>query len=368
VPVSGILPLRAEEKYLIGNALSELADDKQVRKVSGFRQAATTLTGSSLAELYRLERESAPDRSAQGERYFLGHEGRLRTVPKVDREEHFAIALVNHCRDLGEGLELPEGGALELLDYQVPLDGGGSDRKVGDADLVGMLPGGRLAVIELKFVKPSATRGATGETPLRALVQALARSAVAAANQAAIGVEVAERFGLEVADAPPAAIVLANARYWELCRKREAQKGAGWISELERLAEEIEEGIGAPVRFLCVKFPGQPDPGWSCPDRKPTLDEEPTLVAAWEASAGRVKPKTPRSARPARMPEIVEADPTRPVRPYAVSEIFAVGDAISHRTLGNGVVQRIVGPTKIEVRFEDERNRVLVHGRPSRSA
>jgi hypothetical protein len=348
------------------DALSELANDKQVRKASGFRHAATTLTGARLAELYQLERESAPDRHAGGQRYLVGHDGRLRTAPKVDREEHLAMALVNYCRQRGQGLELPEGGTLELLDYQFPLDAGRGERKVGDIDLLGLLPGGRFAAIELKFVKPSATRGATGETPLRALLEALARSAVVAAAHEAIGSELSEQLGTEPANEPPAAIVLANARYWELCRKREAQKGAGWISELERLAEEIEKGFGVPVRFLCVKFPGEPDPGWSCPDRMPTLDEEPTLVAAWEASAGRIRPKAPRSSRPSRVPEIVEADPTRPVRSYAVTEIFAVGDAIAHSTLGHGVVQRIVGNTKIEVRFEDERNRMLVHGRPAR--
>ena len=41
---------------------------------------------------------------------------------------------------------------------------------------------------------------------------------------------------------------------------------------------------------------------------------------------------------------------------------YLPGDRISHPKLGEGVVQRALGPKKVEVRFGDE-SRVLVQGR-----
>jgi hypothetical protein len=59
---------------------------------------------------------------------------------------------------------------------------------------------------------------------------------------------------------------------------------------------------------------------------------------------------------------VVEADPERPPRPYSVRESYEPGDRIAHPKLGEGVVQKALGPTKIEVRFGEE-SRVLVQGR-----
>ena len=58
----------------------------------------------------------------------------------------------------------------------------------------------------------------------------------------------------------------------------------------------------------------------------------------------------------------MEADLSRPPRPYQVSETFAAGDRIEHSTLGLGIVQGAAGPGKIHVRF-GERKVLLVHGR-----
>ena len=68
---------------------------------------------------------------------------------------------------------------------------------------------------------------------------------------------------------------------------------------------------------------------------------------------------TPASAQP-----LVEVDPTRPVRPYRMTERFAAGDRVAHPTFGEGVVERVVGPQKIQVFFPGGR-RVLVHARPA---
>jgi hypothetical protein len=63
----------------------------------------------------------------------------------------------------------------------------------------------------------------------------------------------------------------------------------------------------------------------------------------------------------------VEADLSRPIRDYALSERFAPGDRISHPKLGLGVVQGIVGPCKMAVLFDD-RKIVLVQDRPAGDA
>ena len=88
-------------------------------------------------------------------------------------------------------------------------------------------------------------------------------------------------------------------------------------------------------------------------DGAPTLLSEPRLVTAWEWTAGRVRPKPkPKPKTAAAEPKIVEADLARPPRPYQVSASFAAGDRIEHPTLGLGVVQGSIGPTKIEVLFD----------------
>ena len=60
--------------------------------------------------------------------------------------------------------------------------------------------------------------------------------------------------------------------------------------------------------------------------------------------------------------DVVEADPTKPVRVFQTTDSFEVGERLSHPTLGEGVVQALAGPTKIEVLFGAER-KTLVHAR-----
>jgi cell wall assembly regulator SMI1 len=68
-----------------------------------------------------------------------------------------------------------------------------------------------------------------------------------------------------------------------------------------------------------------------------------------------------RGAKPAPPPPPIVADPARPVRIYAASTRFAVGDQVVHPTFGTGVVQTVV-ETKMDVLFESGL-RTLVHAR-----
>ena len=59
---------------------------------------------------------------------------------------------------------------------------------------------------------------------------------------------------------------------------------------------------------------------------------------------------------------LITVDTSKPLRPYRIAESFAVGDRISHMKFGEGVVEQIVGPQKIQVFFSGGR-RVLAHER-----
>ncbi len=350
----------------MSHPLIALAHDKAVRQAAEFRDAAAQLTAERLASDYAAERTAAPSVHGSGRTYFVARSGKPATERRKSRdEEHLGAALV---RASGEaGLELPDGaGRLHLLDYQVRAKIGPADepatKGIARFDLLGIGPGDRLAVIQMRYLEPGATRCHIGDTPLRVLLEGLAYCAIADANRDALAQEVVERFGRTVAAEPPMLFVLASTRYWELCRKRSTQKGAAWIRELERIASEAPAAIGVPVHYLALRLDG--DPGWTYREDGPALSGHARLLPAWEPSAGRVKPKPKPRPRVRTEPvvQVVEADPSRPVRPYNIVDSYRAGDRIAHPKLGTGIVQGSAGPGKIRVRF-DERQSVLVHER-----
>jgi hypothetical protein len=343
--------------------LLQLAADRRVRQSKGFREVAEELTGEKLAALDAKQRERAPRRAAAGKRFFPKHAARL----GKKETEHVSRALLR----LGIDTAIPcdDEEALRFVDWGVPLASGTPEKSdpldpnagVGKVDLLALRHDERLVAATFRFLPPDATRGTTGDTPLRALLEALAASAIIAANIEDLRKEAAERFGVEPAAATPAVALIGTPRYWELCRKREAQKGARWIREMERLATEVEEQLNIPVYYLGMKLRG--DPWLESDDEGPRLPHSPGIDTAWEPRAGVVKPKaSTRSRTVAAVDEPVEADMSRPVRDYATTEAYDPGDRIQHPTLGMGVVQAVAGPAKVRVRF-DEDERVLVHNR-----
>lgn len=354
--------------------LIDKSNDRQVKQAKGFREAAAELTGASLSALYDQEVANAPKRHDVGKKHFAPHSGKPATERKVSRDgEHLAIALVHHCRESGEGLKLPDGEILDFLDYQVTLQTAAADKALGDQDpnkgvpkidLLGGLPDGRFAVVQVKYLAPDATRGGTGDTPLRALLEGLALAAITDANRPALKEEALAKFGRELVtdDQPPSLILLGSPRYWEICRKREAQKGAGWIRELQRLSREIAEEIGVEVGFYAVELEG--DPGWEYGEKGPVLAGTPRILPAWESTAGKLKPKPkPRPNKAVEEDPIIEADLSIPVRSYAIGDSYNAGERIEHPTLGLGVVQGIAGRGKIKVLFDGDRTSLLVHER-----
>ncbi len=354
--------------------LLERAATTEVRNAKGFKAVAASLNGEILAADFAAEREAAPRRAESGRKHLVAANRKLAAERKPARDsEHLALALATRTAEGGPPLALPEAGTFAALHAGAVLKAAQPDEALGvddpnwgaePIDLLGVGPDGRLAVAVVRWLAPGATRVQTGDTPLRALLEGLAWAAGVEANRESLTAELAEKTAEEISPAPPAVFVIGSFRWWELSRKREAQKGAAWIKELERLAREIGAKLDVPVRFLTLRSPG--DPGFSYDTGAPHLDGDPRLEPAFELGADKVRPKSlpskrKKSSGPA-TPVRVDADLTRPVRNYSVSEHFASGDRVQHSVLGLGVVQGSAGLGKVTIQF-DAREAVLVHDR-----
>jgi len=65
---------------------------------------------------------------------------------------------------------------------------------------------------------------------------------------------------------------------------------------------------------------------------------------------------------PAARRPLVAPNANRPPRPYRSGETYQPGDRVEHPRFGDGVVERVLGPGKVQVFFAGG-SRVLVHGR-----
>lgn len=355
--------------------LIELSTDREVKQAKGFKAAAAELNGEKLEALYQQEVANAPRRHDEDKKHLDVKTGRVPTGRQSGKDDrHLALAVAAWARSTGEGIEMPSGDKLEIIDSTVPLRTAAPDRAKGDddpnkgvedIDLLALLHDDRLGIISCKFLAPDATRGGAGDTPLRALLEGLAQAAMCDANRAVLTAEIQESTGRTISDEAPALILAASPKYWELCRKREAQKGAGWIRELERLGRETAEQIGVEVFFVAIELEG--NPGWEYQDDGPILDAAPDLSAAWEIGAGKLKPKPKsRSKKSDPAAELVEADLSREPRNYAITDSYDPGDRIVHPNLGTGVVQGVTGRGKISVLFGEDA-KLLVHERQPRA-
>jgi hypothetical protein len=350
--------------------LLELANERQVKQASGFKAAASELTGELLEPKYKEESANAPKRHAAEKKYLGVKTGRVPSGRQNGKDDvHLSLAMAAHAKDGGKPLEMPDGGSIQILDAMVPLRTAAPDKALGDTDpnlgvediqLLGLLQDDRVAVLRTKFLSPAATRGGAGDTPLRALLQGLAQAAMVDGHPAAFREEIEAATGRVTSEEAPALIIAAAPKYWELCRKREAQKGAGWIREMERLGREIAEQIGNEVFFVALDFEGEVP--WEYAEGGPVLTGDVSLETPWEKGAGKLKPRSKKPKTPAAEP--VVADLSKPPQSYSINGSYEMGDRIDHRTLGNGVVQGVAGMGKIKVLFGEEL-KTLIHERPS---
>lgn len=359
--------------------LIALVSDRDVKQAKGFRTAVERLTGASLEADYQTEVANAPKRAAEGLAHLGVRVGRKAKGRQHGRDEkHLAEAIVRAARSSDEedsalkSLELPTGESITIIDSAVPIRTAAPDKEKGDSDpnagiedlpLLALIGEDRVAVAVLKYLEPDATRSGAGDTPLRLLLQGLAHAAAIDANREAFRSEIAEAIGKTTGEEAPAVIIAASPRYWELCRKREAQKGAGWIRELERIAREIGETIGTEIFFVGLTTDNADSvPGWEYDDEGPTLTGPIAFEKSWEAGAGKLKPK-PKKKKIDPADVIVEADLSKPLLSYSIRDSYERGDRIAHSKLGEGVVQGVVGRGKIAVMFGEEK-KLLIHERP----
>jgi hypothetical protein len=351
-----------------------LVNDRDVKQAKGFRLAAEKLTGAGLEADYQTEIANAPKRSAEGLDHLGVRVGRKAKARQHGKDEkHLAEAIVRGM-PLEEGaeartLELPSGESIQFVDHSVPIRTAAPDKEKGEADpntgvedipFLTLIGEDRVGVGVLKFLEPDATRSGAGDTPLRLMLQGIAHAAAVDANREALRAEIEKATGKTTGEEAPAVVIAASPRYWELCRKREAQKGAGWIRELERIAREVGETIGIEVFFVGLETDGVP--GWSYDDEGATLSGPISFVKAWESGAGKLKPK-PKAKKIDPADAIIEADLSRPVQSYSIRSSYEPGDRIKHKNLGEGVVQAITGRGKISVLFGEEK-KLLIHERP----
>lgn len=347
--------------------LISLSADRQVKQAKGFREAASELSGTSLEPLYKEESANAPKRHDEGKKYLGVNTIRKPTGRQKGKDDkHFCFAVSNTVKASGATLTLPDGPEVTLVDGLVPLRTAAPDKAKGDADpnkgvediaMLGILPDDRVCVIVVKYLMPDATHSGAGDTPLRLLLAGLAQAAMVDGNQVALREEIAEATGRTTNEEAPVIAVVASPRYWEICRKREAQKGAAWIREMERLAREIPEQIGNEIFYAAIA--NETDPLWTYEEEGPVLSEPIKLKDAWESTAGRVKPKRKKVDNSV---EIIEPNMDKPPQPYSVNGSFEGGDRIEHKTLGVGVCQGPAGTGKIKVLFGED-TKILIHQR-----
>ena len=328
----------------------------EVRQARSFRNEATTLTGAILAEEFAAEVAAVTERgpAALPER---ASDDKLKEADRVLR------ALVERNRD--EALVRPEEGRLVLADAAIALEERPSRRSTAPSippiPLLGLGETGRPVVIAAALVAAEDRRIRTGDTPLHLLLRSLAQAAFLHAHRATLTEILETRCGLPVdLEQPPEVAVLATPHYWELCRKREAQRGAAWIGQMERLAREISSQVGVPVFYWALEVADAKPSDEKVAAERADGSPPTTLGPAWEESAARLRAR-PRSkkARASAEDAIIESDLTRPVRSYAMEESYVPGDRIEHPSLGLGVVQAIAGARKVRVLF-GEQIRVLV--------
>lgn len=219
--------------------LVELARRREVNRVSGLETTIRDLHRSSaLQSAYATSVPCAPRRPERGKRFFDTHTGTV-TGPSKRIEEHLAIALFNDHVTFDVGRE-----RIRLLAYQVPLKARQGDPGVGKCDLLGHGADGHLWVIEVKV----RTGPGRGDTPLRALIEALTYSAVLEANWPALVSEVSHRFGLDVTAEKPQIAVAATSGFWEGWRA--SRVSGDWLMALDELAASLEADLRRRILFV----------------------------------------------------------------------------------------------------------------------
>ncbi len=99
--------------------------------------------------------------------------------------------------------------------------------------------------------------------------------------------------------------------------------------------------------------------------------KEPGSVAPSRASPG-TSTRAPRASKKEDKAVPVELEwmkqmnaTTSPMRSYAANEAFKPGDRVAHPTFGDGVVQKLIFPNKVEILFRADLKTLIHAGKPA---
>lgn len=224
------------------SGLLDRAGAPEVRNASPMTNMLGSLVVDELVDEYLELKETAPRRGEDGFRYFVERAGR----PPQDerafrREERLAMALTNDQVSLTLGSE-----TVELLMYAFPLFTSGGPKRIRGVDLVGHAPKTqRFWVVELKVEANSGY----GETPLRALYEALIYGAVVEANMDYITGEL-DGFGRKVDQQRPGLLITAPEQYWE--RWAPNRRIGDWWSPYRSITEALSDQLKTPLETLSL--------------------------------------------------------------------------------------------------------------------
>lgn len=211
---------------------------KAANSKSKFISYAAELDRGLLVRQYQEIRSKAPRRHLNDRKYLFERTGIPSSGERSNRiEEHLAIALFRSFH-APVAMHLSDGRRLEILDYQVPLKAVQSDAGIGKVDMLGLIDGERLAVLELKV------KG--GDTPIAATLEALVYAAILEANLEDIGQELANKgYGRPKAKRPDI-IVLGPADYWQEFDEYDE----AWLRKLTPSLDDIAQALSTKIQFI----------------------------------------------------------------------------------------------------------------------
>lgn len=219
-------------------AIIDQVKSKTAKNKSRFLPYANGLDIECLARQYREIRCKAPRRHQKKRKYLFERSGIPSSGESSNQgEKHLAIALYHKFRT-PDAMLLPSRQRLEILDYEVPLFAVGSKDRVGSVDMLGLIDGERLAVLELKV------KG--GDAPFGATLEALVYAAILEQNLEDIGLEL-ECAGYGVLQPKPLEIiVLARADYWQEFNLYDK----AWLKKLARTLSKISRALSLNIQFI----------------------------------------------------------------------------------------------------------------------
>lgn len=222
--------------------LLERAAAPEVARASMMVHTLEALEVNELVDEYLEMKEVAPRRGEDGFRYFVERSGRpAQDVDERRGEERLAMALVNDQASLSVA-----GENVEMIMYAFPLYTRGGPHGIRGIDLVGHADGPRrFWVVELKV----AAKTGYGETPLRALYEALVYGAVVEANQAVIASELSEQ-ARRMEHLRPGLLIAAPDEYWE--RWAPNERIGDWWTHYCSIATALSKQLETPLETVSL--------------------------------------------------------------------------------------------------------------------